>query len=99
MPPDTLSNFYSVNRKEIPAGRHVILAILVMAPDEQFEAEEREGPQVARHGCPKCGSMDVRRARSEGFKAGLLQMFGRWPFRCRSCRVKFFRSAPPPEDY
>ena len=48
--------------------------------------------------CPKCGSLDVRRAKSEGFVPGLLQMFGRWPFRCRSCRGRFFRYAPPPED-
>jgi hypothetical protein len=70
-----------------------------MASDEQFEAEEHERPAVARHGCPKCGSLDVRRARSEGFIAAFLQMFGRWPFRCRSCRSRFFRSATPPEDY
>ena len=70
-----------------------------MALDEQFEAEENENPEAARHGCPKCGSMDVRRARSEGFAAAVLQLIGRWPFRCRSCRARFFRSAPPPDDF
>ena len=70
-----------------------------MALDEQFETEDDDRPEETRHGCPKCGSADVRRARSEGFAAAFLQMFGRWPFRCRSCRARFFRSAPPPEDF
>jgi len=69
-----------------------------MASDEQFEAEEQAKP-LARHACPKCGSMDVRRARSEGLRASLEQLLGRWPFRCRSCRVKFFRRASAPEDF
>lgn len=47
--------------------------------------------------CPKCGSADVRRSKSEGFVAGIARMFGRWPFRCRSCRVRFYRYADPPE--
>jgi hypothetical protein len=28
----------------------------------------------------------------------LNQIFGRWPFRCRSCRVRFYRHATPPTD-
>jgi|KBSMisStandDraft_5_1062788.scaffolds.fasta_scaffold2744512_1 ribosomal protein L37AE/L43A len=73
-----------------------------MAPlDEQFEADEHETPAAAasRGGCPKCGSHDVRRARSEGIVATFLQLFGRWPFRCRSCRSRFFRRAAPPDDF
>jgi len=67
-----------------------------MALDEQFEADEHELSEPPRLGCPKCGSADVRRARSEGLAALILQLFGRWPFRCRSCRSKFFRRAAPP---
>ena len=49
--------------------------------------------------CPKCGSSDVRRSQSEGALAAFLRMFGRWPFRCRSCRARFYRAAAAPEDY
>jgi predicted RNA-binding Zn-ribbon protein involved in translation (DUF1610 family) len=63
------------------------------------ERETQETERLTgRLKCPKCGSADVRRARSEGVLPSLLQMFGRWPFRCRSCRGRFFRYAPPPED-
>jgi hypothetical protein len=49
--------------------------------------------------CPKCGSVHVRRSKSEGVLAALLRIFGRWPFRCRSCRARFFRPAERPEDF
>ena len=48
--------------------------------------------------CPKCGSTDVRRSKSEGLWAAVQRMVGRWPFRCRSCRVRFYLSADAPED-
>ena len=47
--------------------------------------------------CPKCGSTDVRRSRSEGPVAFFNGLFGRLPFRCRSCRIKFYRHAPDRE--
>jgi len=47
--------------------------------------------------CPKCGSHDVRRSKGEGAWAAFLRVFGRWPFRCRSCRARFFRFTDPPE--
>lgn len=59
--------------------------------NEQRAREERPT-------CPKCGSQDVRRSHDEGVLAALLRMLGRWPFRCRSCRSRFYRSAPPAED-
>jgi len=31
--------------------------------------------------------------------AALQRIFGRWPFRCRSCRARFYRAAEPPEDF
>jgi hypothetical protein len=48
--------------------------------------------------CPKCGSQDIRRSKSDGFYAVLQRVFGRWPFRCRSCRVRFYRNSEPPID-
>jgi predicted RNA-binding Zn-ribbon protein involved in translation (DUF1610 family) len=49
--------------------------------------------------CPKCGSSNVRRSKSEGMLAAVLRIFGRWPFRCRSCRSRFYRAAETPEDF
>jgi hypothetical protein len=51
-----------------------------------------------RPACPKCGSGDIRRSKSEGVLAAIAQVFGRWPFRCRSCRARFYRVAAPPRD-
>jgi uncharacterized protein with PIN domain len=48
--------------------------------------------------CPKCGSPDIRRSHSEGVVPAVLRMVGRWPFRCRSCRSRFYLSVAPPED-
>lgn len=61
---------------------------------------EEDGPPVKsdKFQCPKCGSTDVRRSSREGFGATLLAIVGRWPFRCRSCRGRFFRYAPPPPE-
>ena len=51
-----------------------------------------------RQTCPQCGSQDIRRSSSEGTIPALLRLIGRYPFRCRSCRKRFFRPAPPPEE-
>ena len=48
--------------------------------------------------CPKCGSNDIRRSKSDGFFAVIQRVFGRWPFRCRSCRSRFYRTADAPPD-
>jgi hypothetical protein len=58
---------------------------------EDFEQEDLA--------CPHCGSTNIRRSRNIGMWAAIQRIFGRWPFRCRSCRRKFYRSADPPEDY
>ena len=50
-----------------------------------------------RISCPKCGSIDIRRSQSESFFATLALIFGRWPFRCRSCRKQFYRSYELPD--
>ncbi len=47
--------------------------------------------------CPKCGSTDILRSQKVGFWVAIQVLFGRWPFRCRSCRARFYRSEPPPE--
>jgi hypothetical protein len=56
--------------------------------------EEQNLPQPAKDQCPKCGSLDIRRSNSQGVVAAVNLMFGRKPFRCRSCRCRFYRSGP-----
>jgi predicted RNA-binding Zn-ribbon protein involved in translation (DUF1610 family) len=56
---------------------------------------EREPILEQRLACPKCGSADVRRSHTGGFAAAVLRMVGRWPFRCRSCRSRFYHATPP----
>ncbi|HEV2202139.1 MAG TPA: hypothetical protein VGR73_20150 [Bryobacteraceae bacterium] len=65
-----------------------------------MEASVSEDQEIsaAELSCPKCGSHDVRRSKAEGFWAAIQRTFGRWPFRCRSCRARFFRLAEPPEN-
>ena len=53
---------------------------------------------LAEMSCPKCGSHDVRRSHGEDTWAAIQRIFGRWPFRCRSCRARFFRFSEPPEE-
>jgi len=60
--------------------------------------DDHDSEPRRRLSCPKCGSSDVRRSKSEGIWGGLARMFGRWPYRCRSCRIRFYRHADPPED-
>jgi hypothetical protein len=57
-------------------------------------AEQEDDPN--RLHCPKCGSGDIRRSRSEGLVGLFFSIFGRSPFRCRSCRAKFYHT--PPHD-
>jgi len=54
-----------------------------------------EQPVPERPACPKCGSADVRRSHTQGVAAAVLRVFGRWPFRCRSCRSRFYHATPP----
>jgi hypothetical protein len=41
--------------------------------------------------CPNCTSTDVRRANRKGLFEEFLRLFFIAPFRCRSCRHKFYR--------
>jgi len=59
--------------------------------------DQQQAP-LPRPSCPKCGSVDIRRSHQEGALAALFRILGRWPFRCRSCRSRFYRSTPPGED-
>jgi len=68
-----------------------------MATADESTNDQAQGEQHApeeRMNCPKCGSPDVRRSHDHGVLAGLLRIVGRWPYRCRSCRSRFYRSGP-----
>lgn len=68
-----------------------------MNDEEQAERDEEEvEAPPSKLLCPKCGSADVRRSASEGFIVSVNQLMGRWPYRCRSCRGRFFRPGAPP---
>ena len=43
--------------------------------------------------CPECGSRDVRRSAGGHSFDALIGFLGLTPFRCRSCRVRFFMSS------
>ena len=68
--------------------------------DEGIELEESHKPF-----CPKCGSTDIRGSHAHHALDYLLRTFGRQPYRCRSCRRRFYlrkpadpEQAPPPES-
>ena len=44
--------------------------------------------------CPGCGSKDVRRSRNDTLLSSVMRRLVMHPFRCRSCRKRFFRSGP-----
>ena len=41
--------------------------------------------------CPRCTSRHIRRASRANFLEQSMRLFGLAPFRCRSCRYKFYR--------
>jgi hypothetical protein len=43
--------------------------------------------------CPKCGSGDVLRSQQGGLWVAIQEFLGRKPFRCRSCRARFYRGS------
>jgi transposase-like protein len=74
-----------------------MLFFVLLAPHSTMSSEERESLHRPPT-CPKCGSNDIRRSKSDGFYAAVQRAFGRWPFRCRSCRARFYRASNPPMD-
>ena len=40
--------------------------------------------------CPKCGSGDSLRSQQGGLWVAIQGFLGRKPFRCRSCRARFY---------
>jgi len=47
--------------------------------------------------CPKCGSVDIRLSHSERILDFILRTFSRAPYRCRSCRKRFYMRPPDAE--
>jgi hypothetical protein len=70
----------------------------VRDPAREAKHDEQLASDEERYSCPKCGSQDVRRSHGEGVVPFLLRILGRRPFRCRSCRARFYRPGSPPED-
>jgi DNA-directed RNA polymerase subunit RPC12/RpoP len=45
--------------------------------------------------CTWCGSRDVRHSFPNGIRDGIMAVLRFTPFRCRSCRKRFYRRAAP----
>lgn len=58
---------------------------------ETREVQEVDGEDVKYVFCPNCTSTKVRRAYRHGLWEEFLRLFFIAPFRCRSCRHKFYR--------
>jgi uncharacterized protein with PIN domain len=56
--------------------------------------EEDELLEGNKHLCPKCGSRDIRGSQSERVLDSLLKSFSLKPYRCRSCRKRFYLRKP-----
>ena len=66
-------------------------------PNLDGQDEERAKPH--KPFCPKCGSTDIRVSQSHKTLDDLLRSFSLKPFRCRSCRKRFYLRRPEePED-
>ena len=48
--------------------------------------------------CTRCGSTDIRESKSHKMIDFLLQSFSLRPFRCRSCRKRFYLRRPAEPD-
>jgi hypothetical protein len=59
--------------------------IVKAEPQELDEVKPKQGF------CPNCTSTDIRRANRHGIWEEFLRFFFIAPFRCRSCRHKFYR--------
>ena len=56
--------------------------------DERDEGDQVEEPH--KPFCPKCGSTDIRASQSHRTMDFLLSSFSLRPYRCRSCRKRFY---------
>jgi hypothetical protein len=44
--------------------------------------------------CPTCGTSEVRPSEHSHWSDGLQRIMGRLPYRCRTCRLRFYSSKP-----
>ena len=58
-------------------------------PQEPDRGNAVEYPSLS---CPRCTSRHIRRATRSNFLEQSMRLFGLAPFRCRSCRHKFYRT-------
>jgi hypothetical protein len=68
-------------------------ALIEESNTDLIRADPRELEEIAgKYGfCPKCTSTRIRRAYRNGVWENFLRLFFIAPFRCRSCRHKFYR--------
>jgi len=44
--------------------------------------------------CPACGRTDVRKSHSRNLRDIFMQFINKRPFRCRACKLRFYRHSP-----
>jgi transposase-like protein len=68
-----------------------VVSRLVRLFKETIGAASESRPHRRKHGvCPKCGGHDVRRSSNKRVADDFMRLFSLKPFRCRSCRRRFF---------
>ena len=67
-----------------------------------MEIPEEEGDEQLEEShkpfCPKCGSTDIRMSQTHRTLDFLLKSFSLRPYRCRSCRKRFYLRKPAAPD-
>lgn len=70
--------------------------------DEQPAQAPKPAPDIevdTRPRCPHCTTLDIRRSQIAGFRDYLMRLvFDRAPYRCRSCRHRFYMKALPGDE-
>jgi hypothetical protein len=65
---------------------------------ENTESQEQGREEPHKLFCPNCGSVDVRMSQSHRTLDFLVQSFSLRPYRCRSCRKRFYKRRPAEPD-
>ena len=90
-----------------PAGRgEVVRALLRVLREGYFSNMLRVGPMLPESDTADImlpmvrqeGVWGIRRSHFGGFWDVVMRVRGKWPFRCRSCRVRFHQTAAAPPD-
>ena len=86
----TETGFRLAPLKDLPPAMIEIGDSASMVKSDTRQMTESEAAKIKLY-CPKCTSVNVRRTNRSGMWEEFLRLFFIAPFRCRSCRHKFYR--------